>query len=1155
MVIYCWFPLSPTWGQGSEVNNERSIIVHTKRDSFFLSAFTVLPHTVQITESSDGGPPPHNYRIEGSFFIWDYVDSSLPKDSVSYKVTFRVLSSNLSRWTSRFDSLLYLDGSLRVMEPLTVRPFDNRGESKIFDQGIQYDGSFARGLSLGNRQDLVLNSNFDLRLSGLLGDGIEVSAALSDNSIPLQPDGNTQQLQEFDKIFIQLTKDENTLIGGDFELSRPKSYFTNYFKKTQGVKVINATELKPGRTLTSAASLGGSRGKFARINVSTQEGNQGPYRLEGSQNERFIIILAGTEKIYMDGLLLVRGLEKDYVIDYNSGELTFTANRMITKDSRVIAEYEYSDQNYNRSVYTFETDYDSRKLHLHFNAYSEQDGKLSSGLNDLSAEDKRFLAGLGDSTTSVLSSTIRLREEGYDPNIVMYKLVDTLPFGEVLVRSTNPDSARYVAKFTLVGQGNGDYIRTSSEDNGEVYAWIRPDSLGQQQGSYAPVAPLVAPQQRQMFSFGGSHTLGSRGVIKSELAISRLDQNRFSNLDRADDYGYAVVNSLSKTFALQKRDSIDSGWQLKTEIQSEIVSKTFESLNPYRSAEFSRDWSLTNLPDDKEFLTNGLLQLVKPGSTELSYAYSDFTRKGVYEGQKNVFTGRYRRGGFSFFASSDLLNADDADHNTRFYRPRIDISQALNKDKSWTVGWIYEQEKNQKRFTLSDTLTPASFYFDLNRFYLRKDNSQDLTLEVQYQKRYDYFAEGKEFTLSTEADDVNIRTRWSRKAASILDATFTIRDLEIKNSATTALEGGLNYVGKINHQFNLWQGAFRTTTAYELGSGQEPRRTFQYLKVDPGQGVYTFIDLNDDGIQQINEFEVAAFPEQATFVRITVLTNDFIATNNVNFNQSYSLDPRRILKNKKSFLAKWSDQGSLRIIRKNLQDSGLSIWNPFTLDIADSSLVSVSSQIRNVLYFNRSNPKYDIQHEWTDFRNRVVLTTGYESKRVYKNTIRSRANFHKQFSGLLSFSIEQNDQDSETFDSKDYRIFSREAKPELTWQPSTSFRLIGKYRWINRKNLLTDGSDQAKIHDFNLEATISKVSTSSVRGNFSIVLIDYTGPRNGALEFAMLEGLKDGTNLIWGLSYDRRLASNIRINISYDGRKSKTAKIVHTARAQVSAFF
>ncbi|NND33586.1 MAG: hypothetical protein HKN76_13430 [Saprospiraceae bacterium] len=1142
--------------QKTDLSNLRNVHIHNQQDSFYLSSFTIIPESFQVSGVQPGVTiGVDDYQVTGPFFVWSSnADVRGRSDSLSFLVTFRVMPYNLEKWTSRFDSLLYQDGSMVVMEPLTFSPFAT--ETPLFAQsGIQYDGSFARGLSVGNRQDLVLTSNFDLRMSGSLGDGIDVLAALSDNSIPLQPEGNTQQLQEFDKIFIQLNKGSNTLIGGDFELSRPNSYFTNYFKKNQGVRLVNESVLRPGQTLTTAASTGGSRGKFARLQLATQEGNQGPYRLPGTQGERFIIILAGTEKIYHDGILLVRGLEKDYIIDYNSGEITFTANRLITKDSRIIAEYEYSDQNYNRSLYTFETDYRSNRFGLHFNLYSEQDGKLTSGLNELSTEDKRFLADLGDSTSNVLSPTIRLREEGYDPSIVMYKLIDSLGYSEILVRSTNPDSARYTARFSLVGTGGGDYIRVASESNGEVYAWVAPDSLLGSQGSYAPVAPLVAPQQRQMFALGSSYKLGHNGLLETEIALSRLDLNRFSSRDDGDDYGTAIKSRLVKSIPLQRDSVSGEGWQLKTELQHEMVSRSFQPLNPYRPTEFTRDWNLTGLASGREHLANGLLLLEKPGVFQLGYEYAGFFRNQVYQGNKNVVSLRYNRKGLAISSRYDQLLSHYGDDQARFNRPKFDISQALDKNQTWTAGIYFEQEKNEQRNVSGDTLTPSSFYYDLGRFYLRKANSERLTMEFQYQKRYDYFNSGRDFEVATEADDFSFRSRWVQQTNSILDATFTIRNLDIKRNDFTGAEGGLNYVGKINHQLNLWQGALRSTTAYEVGSGQEPKRTFQYLRVDPGQGVYTFLDLNDDGIEQINEFEIAPFPEQAEYVRVTVLTNDFIATNNVTFNQSYSLDPRRIMNNKKAFFAKWSDQGSMRIVRKNLENAGVSIWSPFTLNIADSSLVSVSAQIRNVLYFNRSNAKYDIQYEWNDFRNRFVLTTGYESKILRRHILRSRINFSRTISALLSIGNEQNNQDSETFDTKDYQINSWDARPEINWQPSPKFRLSAKYRWAEKENLLSDNGDRALIHDFKLENTFSKVSTSSFRGNLSLVLIDFQGPKNGALEFAMLEGLKDGENWIWGLAYDRRLANNIRINVSYDGRKSGSARIVHTARAQVSAFF
>ncbi len=1142
--------------QQTTLSNVRSLEIHNQEDTFYLTSFTIAPETVRLTDKETGTAiQPDQFHIENHLFIWDPQFRNSISDSIVYVISFRVLPFDLAARHSRFDSLLYLDPDERVMESITL---DGRSsQSPILPRsGLEYDGTFSRGLSAGNRQDLVLNSNFDLRLAGNVGEGIEILAALSDNSIPLQPDGNTQQLQEFDRIFVQLKKGRQSLIGGDFILDRPESYFINYYKRTQGVRIDSESLLKYGNRLINSVSVAGSTGKFARININAQEGNQGPYRLPGNEGERFVIILAGSERIYVDGILMQRGLEKDYVIDYNAGELTFTPNQLMTKDKRIIAEYEYSDQNYNRSIITAGSGFRSEKLDLQFNAYSEQDGKLSSGLNDLSTEDKRFLSELGDSTQNKLSSSIRKRPEGFDPNLVMYKLVDSLGFTDILVRSTNPDSALYTARFTLLGPGLGDYIPIASETNGTVYQWVAPDpATGERKGTHQPEVQLIAPKQQQMFSLGGTYRLSDHSSLQSEVSLSNNDLNRFSEKDSGDDMGYAVSNTLRHQMDFGQ-DTSERRWILDTEVKHEFLSHHFQILKPYRNAEFSRDWNIQDVPKASENLLDIAATLSQSDQISLGYRRSSFDRKSFYNGARNILEGRYQKNGWLIDGITDRLKSDGRDIRSNFWRPKLEIAKSLGKTKNWTVGYYYEQEQNVQRDALSDTLKNTSFNYAVQRIYVRKAGNRNLNMGIHYQQRIDDLFGGSNTLLrASKAHEVAIQGRWAASSKSILDGTFTVRDLQIAEQDLIQQQGGLNYLGKINHQFNLWEGAFRSTTAYQISSGQEPRRTFQFIKVDPGQGVYTHIDLNDDGIQQINEFEVAPFSEQAEFIRVTVLTNDFIATNNVLYHQSYSIDPRRAMKEKKGLLSKLSNQGTIRIQRKNLQNTNVSLWNPFTINIADSSLVSVSAQIRNVFYFNRSNPRYDIQYEFNDFRNRFVLTTGYEQKSTAKHILRSRINFNRTWSGLLAIESNQNIQDSERFDNKDYRIEGWEFRPELTIQPSSNFRFTGKYRMSDRKNVQGGEDEKANIHDLNIESTWSKASTSSLRSRLSLVLIDYTGPRNGALEFAMLEGLKDGTNWIWGLTYDRKVIDNIRLNISYDGRKSEGSKVVHIARAQVSAFF
>src|ERR1700757_1575757 len=119
--------------------------------------------------------------------------------------------------------------------PFTIK-YNNDKEAQDFfaSDGLTKNGSISRGISFGNNQDMVVNSALNLQISGKLTKNIELSMAATDNSIPLQPEGNTQQLSEFDNVFIQLKDKKSKLVVGDYQMQKPNGYFLNFYKRAQG---------------------------------------------------------------------------------------------------------------------------------------------------------------------------------------------------------------------------------------------------------------------------------------------------------------------------------------------------------------------------------------------------------------------------------------------------------------------------------------------------------------------------------------------------------------------------------------------------------------------------------------------------------------------------------------------------------------------------------------------------------------------------------------------------------------------------------------------------------------------------------------------------------------------------------------------------------
>lgn len=1141
---------------GLPETNRRQLTLTKKALSWTLPDPGIIPATLRIAASgrllADS-----LYALEGRTLSWRGDTALL---DMPLEVSYRVFPAWLSAMRFRLDSAL-MDTSARSGQVLGYRynPYSDPNPLINF-QKVGYSGSFSRGISVGNRQDLVLNSSFNLQLSGDLGDGLEIRAAISDENLPLQPEGTSLQLREFDRVFIQLARKDAQLTAGDYDL-RPEGggYFLQYFNRLQGA----AFRQKQGAWQYQGAAAV-ARGKFTRYNLPQEEGNQGPYPLRGNAGERFIVVLAGTEKVFLNGQLLQRGFDNDYIIDYNRGEITFMPRRLITRESRIAVEYEYADQNFLRSVFAAQTTYQQKNFRAYTQFYSRQDSRNPSANLTLNDADKRILQAAGDDPAKAFISGIQ-QQESFSPARVFYALRDTLtPCGQadsILVYSTDPAEARFTARFTFLGPGKGNYVTDEQQGaNERVFRWVAPHPVTcQPMGAYEPVLSIAPPQQQQMITLGQEWAPDASVSLRTELAISRLDLNRLSPVDAQDDWGWAAYSDFRKRFQL----SADTGgWNLQTRLSLEVLNTGFQPINPYRNPEFLRDWSLADFQGvgateaAREFLTLLETRLERSGFGHIAYAFQSFLRGDSYRGAQHQAGWDLRPERWQIQGQFRLNQAEQERENSRFWRPALNISRMLSR---WRLSAGADGELNRRTLPASDSLLGSSFAFYQIQFALESPEQETWHWQAQHKQRRDYLPLNGAWLDAISIEEWNMAGRWQKKQNVRLQANLNYRRL--RAGSLSEERSGNTLLGRLDAGLQALRGAVRSNTVYELGSGQEPRLEFTFIKVAPGEGAYIWQDslYNNDGVIQAYEMEPAPFPDQADYIRVSTISTEFIRTNFANLTQSLQLEPRAYWRTPETsftrLMSKISAQLSWRIQHKTQADERAAWANPLGWQLEDTALVALNAGLRQLLIFNRAHPKWEVQALRNQNRSKQVQTTGFEIRSLEEYALQLRWNWSRQWTLRPALTLGERNSDSERFNARDYRIAFTRAEAQLSWLPVTQLRFQANYRFQRDRNSLPGDPVRAASHDLSLESTYNPAGNTSLQLRLSNVQVQYDGNPRTPVGFAILNGLQAGSNWLWNLSLDRQLARSLQLRFSYEGRKTGGNPVVHVGRAQLTAVF
>lgn len=1046
------------------------------------------------------------------------------------------------------DAKLMLSREQSINNPFSIT-YSDAQNNVVGLYGLNRSGSISRAITIGNNQDLSLSSTLNLQLSGRLSEDLEVVAAISDDNIPIQPEGNTQQIQDFDKVYIQLLHKNFTLTAGDFELRKPNSYFLNYFKKAKGGYVQSVFETTQKFAIKNDAAIAIAKGKYNRLLFLGKEGIQGPYRLTGSSNESFIIVLAGTERVYIDGILLKRGENQDYTIDYNTAEITFMPRKIITAYTRITVEFEYSDKNYSRSLTTVNSTFENKKNSFRFNYYNEQDSRNRPLLQSLNDQQKTFLSTIGDATNSAFYPSAD--SVGYNSSEIRYKKIDST--GNIIyVYSTNPEDALYRLNFSQVGSNQGNYIQENTLANGRVFKWISPVN-GIPQGNYEPVVLLVTPKKNSMFTFAAEHRSNKKVKMGSELAISQTDLNLFSNLDDADNTGLASKSYIEYREKIKEDSSSSLYWV--SQVQAEIIDNKFRAVEFYRPVEFNRDFNVNSTAKTAEQWYTLQTALEKDKKNIVHYKASFFLKDTIYKGIQQSVGTDYSYRNYRLFSNASLLitELNNKKQESNYLKHQLDLSKATSFA---IIGIGEETESNIYTNKSNDTLAFNSFSFYNYKAYLKNPDSFINKYLIEYSNRLDKSPYKNVLQSATRSENILFNTELNKNSNALFGLSVNYRNLNVI-SKTSTLKSEENIVSRIRFDGSALKGFITSNTFYEIGTEQEPERAFTYLKVPAGQGVYVFRDYNNNGVQELNEFEAAKYTYEADYIRVSLVSTNFIRTKSTSVSENITIDPIRRWANKTNalkYLSVFSNQANFKIDRKTDREASNNIFNPFDLTIEDSSLITLSTQYRESFFFNRSNPIFGADYTFQGNSNKNLLSIGFDTRNFNEHIIRTRWNLAGKYSLLSELKKGRKTANSEAAVERNYTILYYSIKPEIGYQYSTSLRWNLYYAFQNQKNQLASAEESIQ-HKLSAEIKYNAGGKSSIQTQFNFIYNNFKGVNNSAIAYEMLEALQPGKNLTWSANWQKNIGPSLQLSVLYDGRSSAGAKVIHAGSMQARAFF
>lgn len=1010
------------------------------------------------------------------------------------------------------------------------------------DYPFTLKGYAQRQMALTEQTAAQSSGNIDLTLDGELPNRLRIHGELLSQNLPFQPEGTSLEVKALDRMYLRVGDSAWQVEGGDLQLTSPRGHFLSYSLPIQGVGYRFQGAVAGVDSLGVQVAGGVAKGQRQRARLTPQEGVQGPYRLQGERGFVQALVLAGSESVYIDGELLVRGEDYDYTIDYNLGEITFTARRAIVATMEIVVDYQMLQSSYTQytaqGIVGVKLGNWNTKIHtiLQHDAASslQADGEAESIAQQLAALNPGEQGWLLPSRRTVDG----MRDDGYQR---VDTLVEGVRYAKFLYTPAGVVDSLYRVPFVYVGEGKGDYLLTQGDNNTQIFNWIAP--VGNiHRGDYQAGRRVEPPQssQRVQVDLGRDWAAGGART-ELQTAYSRVDFNTVSQAKRQLAEGFALRVAHSQRLLGRSTGGLFTGGELS------YASPKFNGVEDYRPVDYYTNWGITSRDAEGRWLDAVAWVAARQASGESRLTVGAIRGRGV-QGYSLVLNQQYHWSRWALLTNVSARRTRLAGIPLRVGQANLELSRTLNRLVATTFArgkWLlrkgrvpgettpYAWWQSGLRVSLADTLR--------HRALAELSYREDLPVDTVHSHR--------QRTLEFRAN-----TQLQLPHQGSLLGVLTVRGIQQAGQLRySSLQTAI--LSRIGYFQPLLSGRAVVAVDTDFGSERRPKWQLHYVQVPVGQGQYAWVDLNGDGIPQLSEFVRAQFPDQARWVlqRVPSSSSARVITHAARVRIQLSPRPGQVAINDSTPLWQRFDatlEGSM--LRKRADAKWGRLLDP-TASFRDSVLLEGMQQVGVSVMLNRDAEPLGLTYRFAYQQGGQTLAQGLSAQWRRAHTWELATPNRVGWGGGVEYALAHGSQSLPYM--PEAALFAREQSWEVKvlWrgQLGQLYTLLAQWKGIT----IPAQPASASIKRVELSANRPLAARWEILCNLSYANLRSTLNSADPRSYTLQQGLAPGHNILLGATLRYRVTKYLQASLLYQMRSLGLDTPVHSGSVQLKAVF